>query len=119
MLLCSMEEGKVELHETHKLDRIKRAHAQRGVGQNSGGTGIEQSRYKPEATACRFFQRGLCHHSKDHETAGISINTSVLHALSWVKKTGTWLKIVGHPPGLHKTNRALPQGSAKCYDNCK
>ena len=27
----------VEWHETHKLDGIRRAHAQRGVGQNSGG----------------------------------------------------------------------------------
>ena len=39
VLLCRMEEGKVEWHETHKLDRIRRAHAQRGVGQNSGGGG--------------------------------------------------------------------------------
>ena len=37
VLLCRMEEGKVEWHETHKLDRIRRAHAQTGVGLNSGG----------------------------------------------------------------------------------
>ena len=30
VLLCRMEEGKVEWHETHKLDKIRRAHAQRG-----------------------------------------------------------------------------------------
>ena len=30
VLLCRMEEGKVEWHETHKLDRIRIAHAQRG-----------------------------------------------------------------------------------------
>ena len=39
VLLCRMEEGKVQWHETHKLDQIRRSHAQRGVGQNSGGGG--------------------------------------------------------------------------------
>ena len=71
VLLCRMEEGKVEWHETHKLDRIRRAHAQRGVGQNSGGVGTKQTRPEPKATACRFYQRGLCHHQKDHETGGV------------------------------------------------
>ena len=70
VLLCRMEEGKVEWHETHKLDRIRRVHAQRGVGQNSGG-GTKQTRSEPKTTACRFYQRGLCHHQKDHETGGV------------------------------------------------
>ena len=69
VLLCRMEEGKVEWHETHKLDRIRRVHAQMGVGQNSGG-GTKQTRSEPKTTACRFYQRGLCHHQKDHETGG-------------------------------------------------
>ena len=59
VLLCRMEEEKVEWHETHKLD------------QNLGGLDTKQSRFKPKTTACRFFQRGLCHHQKDHETGGV------------------------------------------------
>ena len=37
VLLCRMEEGKVKWHETHKLDRIRRAHTQRGGGGGGGG----------------------------------------------------------------------------------
>ena len=66
-----MEKGKVESHETHKLDCIRRAHAQRGVSQNSGGLGTKQSRSEPKATACQFYLRGLCHHQKYHETGGV------------------------------------------------
>ena len=72
VLLCRMEESKVERHETYKLDRIRRAHAQRGVRQNSGGGGgTKQARSEPKTTACRFYQRGLCHHQKDHKTGGV------------------------------------------------
>ena len=90
VLLCRMEEGKVEWHETHKLDRIRRAHAQRGVGQNSGGVGTKQNRSEPKATACQFYQRGLCHHQKDHETGGYSISISALLAMPWAKNIGIW-----------------------------
>ena len=67
VLLCRMKEGKVEWHETHKLDRI-RTHAQRSKFK---GSGTKQSKFKPKATACRFFHRRLCHHQKDHETGGL------------------------------------------------
>ena len=101
-----MEEEKVEWHETHKFNHIRRAHAQRGVSQNSGGLGTKQSRSEPKATACRFYQRGLCHHQKDHKTGGVFINTFVLHVLPWVRRKGTWLRNVAHPSGLQKTSRA-------------
>ena len=106
VLLCRMEEGKVEWHETHKLDRIRRVDVQRGVGQNSGG-GTKQIRSEPKTTACRFYQRGLCHHQKDHETRGYFTNTFVLHVFLWGGRIDTWSKIVVHPPGLQKTSRAL------------
>ena len=107
VLLYRMEEGKVEWHETHKLDRIRRAHAQRGVGQNSGGVGTKQTRAEPKATACRFYQRGLCIIRKTTKLVGSFINMSVPLAMPWVEKIGIWLKIVGHPPGLQKTSKAL------------
>ena len=71
VLLCRMEEGKVEWHETHKLDRIRRAHAQRGVSQTSRGVESKPRKSEPKTTACRFYQRGLCHHQKDHKTGGV------------------------------------------------
>ena len=71
VLLCRMEDGKVDWSETHKIDRIRRAHAQKGVTQNQGGHNPKsvKSESKP-IMACRFYQRGLCHNQRDHETGG-------------------------------------------------
>ena len=69
VLLCRMEGGKVEWSETAKIDRIRRAHAQRIPSQ----TNVSQNRSKSETktAVCRFYQRAMCQHQKDHETGGI------------------------------------------------
>ena len=68
VLLCRMEEGKVEWSETTKIDRIRRAHAQRLPPQNN----ITHTKFKsePKTAVCRFYQRAMCQHQKDHETGG-------------------------------------------------
>ena len=68
VLLCRMEEGKVEWSETAKIDRIRRAHAQRIPPQ----TNVSQNRSKfdTKTAVCRFYQRAMCQHQKDHETGG-------------------------------------------------
>ena len=53
VLLCRMEEGKVEWSETTKIDRIRRAHAQRLPFQNVG-TG-SKSKSEAKSAVCRFF----------------------------------------------------------------
>ena len=71
VLLCRMEDGKIDWSETQKIDRIRRAHAQRGVTQSQGGQNSKSIKLdsKP-AMACRFYQKGLCHNQRDHETGG-------------------------------------------------
>ena len=69
VLLCWMEEGKVEWSETTKIDRIRRAHAQRLPPQNN--TTHSKSKSETKTAICRFYQRAMCQHQKDHETGGV------------------------------------------------
>ena len=66
VLLCRMEEGRVRWDETNKIDRIRRANAQRnfGNGQQQGGGSREK------ALICKFYQTGKCHQKTDHFSAG-------------------------------------------------
>ena len=70
VLLCRMEDGKVAWDETSKIDRIRRAHAQRmttGHSQNSQNKKFER---KDKPVPCKFYQKDTCSHTKDHETSG-------------------------------------------------
>ena len=68
VLICRMEEGKVDWSDTVKIDRISRAHAQRAPPQNL----ISSSKKSESKTMpCRFYQRGTCQKDRDHETGQI------------------------------------------------
>ena len=69
VLLCRMEEGKVDWADTPKIDRIRRAHAQRAPPQNLASSNKSKSELK--TMVCRFYQRGTCQKDKDHETGQI------------------------------------------------
>ena len=58
VLLCRMEEEKVEWSETTKIDKIRCTHAQRLTSQNMGTGSMFKSETK--SAVCRFFQRGMC-----------------------------------------------------------
>ena len=69
VLLCEMERGKVTWEDQSRIDRIRRAYAQKHVGPSKSSwqkTG-EQTR-KP--WFCKNFQTGICSSGKDHETNG-------------------------------------------------
>ena len=68
VLLCRMEEGKVDWLDTVKIDRIRRAYAQRAPPQNLTSTS-KKSEFK--IMLCRFYQRGTCQKDRDHETGQI------------------------------------------------
>ena len=115
VLLCRMKEGKVEWSETTKIDRIRRAHAQRLPSQNVGAGG--KTKTETKSAVCRFFQRGMCQKDRDHETGG----TFYRHICSTCFTMGkehkhmghvTWQKIAECQQSQQKTNRALPYGSA-------
>ena len=64
-----MEEGKVNWLMTDKLDRLRRAHAQKIV---NGQSGSSQSKVKSDSQGvpCKFFQSGKCAHKSDRTTNG-------------------------------------------------
>ena len=68
VLLCRMEEGKVEWSETIKIDRMRLADVQRFYSQTSNISSKPKSESK--TAVCHFYQRGMCQNKKDHETLG-------------------------------------------------
>ena len=67
VLLCRMEEGKVNWNMTEKIDRIRRAHAQKVIN-----VAPKKANAEPQANAvpCKFFQSQKCPHKGDHHTGG-------------------------------------------------
>ena len=92
VLLCRMEEGKVEWSETSKIDRI--THAQRLPSQS---VSTAPTRFKSDLkpAGCKFYQKGTCQHQKDHETGGKFYRHICVTCFVQEKSIGTWQKIVG------------------------
>ena len=68
VLCCEMERGSLGWQDTHRIDRIRRAHAQRhSVGRQTLGKPQEFVR-KP--WFCKNYQMGTCQSPKDHEVNG-------------------------------------------------
>ena len=75
VLLCKMEQDKIQWHETSKIDRVRRAHAQK-IGQNPQ----QNQRNNNKAIPCKYYQKGTCGQSNDHENN----DQMYLHAcLTW------------------------------------
>ena len=66
VLLCQMEAGRVKWSDCHKIDRIRRANAQRVIGNSNGTAGS----FRDKPLICKFFQTGTCSHNRDHVSAG-------------------------------------------------
>ena len=66
VLLCEMERGTVDWHDTHRIDRIRRAHAQKHTGKQNWGRNFESK--KP--WFCKAYQQGQCTFARDHESGG-------------------------------------------------
>ena len=73
VLLCRMEQGEIkDYSELEKIDRIRRAHAQRHNHtsqsfQNANKTGQKNTKSMP----CIFYNKGRYNQPKTHETRGI------------------------------------------------
>ena len=70
VLLCRMEDGKITWDETSKIDRVRRAHAQRLTSGHPQNVQSKKGERKDRAIPCKFFQKDSCSHTKDHETNG-------------------------------------------------
>ena len=64
VLMCEMERGTVRWENGDRIDKIRRAHAQKHVSQNRQNWGRQDNK-KP--WFCKNFQNKACSHSKDHE----------------------------------------------------
>ena len=64
VLLCKMEDNNVDWHETSKIDRIRRVHAQKIPNLQGRRTNKEKS------VPCKYFQKGSCGQKSDHENNG-------------------------------------------------
>ena len=84
-----MEEGKVNWLMSDKLDRLRRAHAQKIVTSQSMSS---QNKVKADSQGipCRFFQAGKCSHKNNHTVNGQLYR----HICSFCHSTG---KKFSHP----------------------
>ena len=55
-VLCEMERGTVDWHDTHRIDRIRRAHDQKHTGKQNWDRSLEVK--KP--WFCKLYQQGHC-----------------------------------------------------------
>ena len=63
VLLCRMEQGEVRNYtETEKLDRIRRANAQRHVTNTSDEVSNFQKKVKNKVLSCSYYNQGTCMH---------------------------------------------------------
>ena len=74
VLLCRMEQGEIkDFTQTEAIERIRHAHAQRHVAQNSQNYNKNSSRRDKniKSMPCQFFNQGTCTHNSTHKTRGV------------------------------------------------
>ena len=113
LILCKMEEGKVDWSMTEKIDTLRQAQAQKIVVNPSTSQGKKTG--EMQGVPCRYFQTGKCTHKADHVTAGQLYK----HICNFCHGSG---KQLNHPfkdcrnskkgINLQKTNEALQFCSA-------
>ena len=67
ILLCEFERGGTNWEDTARIDRIRRAHAQKHV---DGSRSWVKSDKLQKPWYCKQFQNGSCSYNKDHEVNG-------------------------------------------------
>ena len=87
VLLCEFERRGANWEDTARIDRIRRAHAQKHVNGNKTWVKSEKLQ-KPRY--CKQFQNESCIYSNDHEVNGKMHN----HLCSFMPSQGRFL---GHP----------------------
>ena len=75
VILTNMEADRLNWTDTDKIDRIRRAHAQRHTSgsQTSASRSTakkQKTSYSKNGVTCRYFQEGTCKYPTHHNTAG-------------------------------------------------
>ena len=92
LILCRMEEGKVNWLSSDKLDRLRRAHAQKIVSNNANNSHTSKNKTEVQGVPCRFFQSAKCSHKTDHTTSGQLYRHICSHCFSIGKRFAHPLK---------------------------
>ena len=72
VLLCRMKQGEVKNYtETEKLDRIRRANAQRHAFSSTNESQNSQKKVKGKVLNCSYYNQGTCVHQRSHDTKGV------------------------------------------------
>ena len=72
VLLCRMEQGEIKSYsEVEKIDRVRRANAQRHQFTSFSGQSKKFGQKNSKSTPCQYYNQGTCHQSKTHETRGV------------------------------------------------
>ena len=74
VLMCDMERGAVTWDDTARIDRVRRAHAQKHV-QNVKNYGKNGEVGSKRPWFCKMYQLGSCLFAKDHESNGKAAQT--------------------------------------------
>ena len=74
VLLCRMERGEIEDYsKIDKIDRIRRAHAQRHIQNNAQKFANSYNKKSGQKSMpCTYYNQNTCSFSKTHETRGYS-----------------------------------------------
>ena len=68
VLMCEMEHGSLQWEDTDRIDRIRRAHAQKHTAARGNRARPSDPGRKPRF--CKNFQSGTCTHTRDHKFNG-------------------------------------------------
>ena len=70
VLLCKMEQGEIaNYNQTEKIDRVRRAHAQRHVPTSNP---MASKKNGSRAIPCQYFNKGICNNQATHENKGVT-----------------------------------------------
>ena len=69
VLCCELERGTVTWEDSDRIDRIRRAHAQKHSGQGTRNW-VKSREVERKPWFCKYYQNGTCNQSKDHEVGG-------------------------------------------------
>ena len=74
VLLCRMEQGEVKNYtDTDKIDRIRRANAQRHPAPPPASTSFKNQNQKTsKSMPCTYYNQGSCSFSRTHDTKGVT-----------------------------------------------
>ena len=87
VMLCEMERGVLSWENSDRINRIRRAHAQKHIAGNKSSW-HKSNNVSRKPWFCKSYQSGNCTHSRDHESNGKMHKHICAYCLSMGKQLG-------------------------------